>query len=127
MHSAAAGSINSFLRNDETLVIVPQNVIEFWCVATRPEAANGLGMSLAETAQRTQAFRSALVLLPDTGEIFDEWERLVTQHQVAGKPVYDTRLVAAMLVHGITHLLTFNTSDFKRYNEITVVDPASVK
>lgn len=126
MNPAAAGSINSFLRNAEKVVIIPQNLIEFWCVATRPEAANGLGLSTAETAQRIKAFRIALVLLPDTNEIFDEWERLVAEHQVTGKSVYDARLVAAMLVHDVTHILTFNTGDFKRYTEITVIDPRNV-
>ena len=29
--------------------------------------------------------------------------------------------VAAMLVHGLTHILTFNTTDFRRYAEITLV------
>ncbi len=29
--------------------------------------------------------------------------------------VHDARLTAAMLVHGLTHILTFNISDFARY------------
>ena len=29
-------------------------------------------------------------------------------------------------VHGITHLLTFNTTDFQRYSGILVLDPATV-
>lgn len=37
--------------------------------------------------------------------------------------VHDTRLVAAMLVHGLTHILTFNISDFLPYPEITAVNP----
>jgi predicted nucleic acid-binding protein len=126
MSSAAAASIDSFLRNGETLVIMPQNVTEFWCVATRPEAVNGLGLSVAETTKRIKAFRNALVLLPETGRIFEEWEQLVTQHQVVGKRVYDARLVAAMKVHNVTHLLTFNTDDFKRFSEITAVNPINV-
>jgi predicted nucleic acid-binding protein len=126
MSSAAAGSIDSFLRNGETLVIMPQNVTEFWCVATRPEAVNGLGLSVAETAKRIKAFRNALVLLPETERIFEEWEQLVAQHQVAGKRVYDARLVAAMKVHNVTHLLTFNTDDFKSFSEITAVNPINV-
>ena len=31
-----------------------------------------------------------------------------------------------MNTHRITHLLTFNTDDFKRYDGITVVNPSSV-
>ena len=50
-----------------------------------------------------------------------------SQYKVIGRRVHDTRLVAAMNVHSVTHLLTFNTDDFKRYDGITVVDPAFVK
>ena len=62
-----------------------------------------------------------------TADILSEWEQLVVKHQVLGKQVHDTRLIAAMHVHGITHLLTFNTADFKRYDGITVVNPSSVE
>ena len=41
-----------------------------------------------------------------------------------GVNVHDTKLAAAMLVHSVTHLLTFNTADFKRFPEITAVHPS---
>ena len=126
MHLAAADSIDGLLSHDEAVAIIPQNLIEFWAVATRPRVNNGLGLSVDETAQRIAAFKTALELLPDTDSIFKEWEHLVTRHQVLGKQVYDARIVAAMLVHNLTHLLTFNDSDFKRFDEITVVNPQSV-
>ena len=66
------------------------------------------------------------MLLPDTDAIFKEWEQLVTQHQVQGKQVYDARLVASMIVHDLTHVLTFNTADFKRFTAITAVNPKAV-
>ncbi len=62
----------------------------------------------------------------DTSAIFTQWEKLVVKYQVLGKQAHDTRLVAAMLVHGMTHLLTFNTSDFRRFSEITAIDPRSI-
>ncbi|MDP5018828.1 MAG: hypothetical protein NWQ43_16260 [Dolichospermum sp.] len=40
--------------------------------------------------------------------------------------MHDARLAAAMVAHNITHLLTFNVDDFKRFSEIVVVDPRSV-
>jgi hypothetical protein len=36
---------------------------------------------------------------------------------------HDARLVAAMIVHGVTHLLTFNGADFARYSGIRITDP----
>jgi predicted nucleic acid-binding protein len=126
MSSAATGSIDSLLRSGEQLFILSQNVIEFWCVATRPESSNGLGLSIPETKRRISAFRTTLLLLPDTHEFFARWEQLVDEHQVAGKQVYDARLVAAMLVHSLTHILTFNDGDFKRYQAITVINPQNI-
>jgi len=35
-------------------------------------------------------------------------------------------LVAAMHVHGVTHLLTLNVRDFARYPGITVVHPQTL-
>lgn len=43
-----------------------------------------------------------------------------------GVNVHDARLVAAMLVHGLTDILTFNTKDFARYSEITAVHPTAI-
>ena len=126
MESEAANSIKLLLRQREILVITPQNLIEFWCVATRPEVNNGLGISIDDTLRRIESFKRVLVLLPDTDSIFSEWEQLVLQYQVSGKQVYDARIVAAMNTHRITHLLTFNTADFKRFEGITVVSPSSV-
>src|SRR3954471_6267808 len=48
------------------------------------------------------------------------WEQLVTGTPVVGKNGHDARLVAAMTVHGLTHLLTFNAQDFRQFPGITV-------
>lgn len=67
----------------------------------------------------------AFQVLADSPGLFPEWRSLVRAHAVSGKPTHDARLVAAMKVHGLTHLLTFNVADFTRY-PITVLDPATV-
>ena len=70
--------------------------------------------------------KNLFALLPETTEIFSEWEKIVVQYRVSGKQVYDARLVAAMTVHGLTHLLTFNTSDFKRFTNISATSPQAI-
>ncbi len=55
--------------------------------------------------------------------MFAEWERIVIQQQVAGKNAHDARLVASMKVHSITNILTFNSVDFSRYPDITIIEP----
>lgn len=55
--------------------------------------------------------------------VYLEWKRLVALYNVSGKNVHDARLVAAMKVHGLTHVLTFNTDDFKRFEDISAITP----
>ncbi len=65
--------------------------------------------------------------LPDTPAIYTEWLRLVTAQPVTGRQVHDARIVAAMKVHGLSNILTFNVSDFKRYPQINAVHPERVE
>lgn len=45
-HSAVARrAIRTLSATGERLVIVPQNLYEFWAIATRMPASNGLGMT----------------------------------------------------------------------------------
>lgn len=126
MHSDTQRAILMLKRQGELLYIIPQNLIEFWAVATRAINSNGLGLSTAQALQETEKLKKIFILHLDTPEIFCEWESLIVKYQVMGKQVHDTRLVAAMITHQITHLLTFNINDFKRFSEIVVVDPCSV-
>lgn len=66
-------------------------------------------------------------LLPDTPEIYTEWKQVVANFNVSGVQVHDARLVAAMNVHCVTHILTFNTSDFVRYavSGLVAMDPTA--
>jgi len=67
------------------------------------------------------------LFLLETPAIYPAWEALVLQHQVMGKPAHDARLVAAMQVHGITEILTFDKAGFSRYSGIEVIHPAEVR
>ena len=57
--------------------------------------------------------------------MYTEWRRLVLTFNVSGVQVHDARLVAAMNEHGVTHMLTLNTTDFVRYGDegIVAIDP----
>ena len=50
-----------------------------------------------------------------------------SKHSVLGKQAHDTRLVALMEAHGLTHLLTFNAGDFARFPGVTCVEPADIR
>ncbi|MGA3027270.1 MAG: type II toxin-antitoxin system VapC family toxin [Bryobacteraceae bacterium] len=108
------------------LHIVAQNLIELWVVATRPLGENGLGMTPAEAATELGRIKGMFLFLPETPAIYPAWEALVLDHAVSGKPSHDARLVAAMQVHGLTAILTFDKTGFSRFPDIEVVHPAEV-
>lgn len=126
MHRLALDAMAELRRQGETLCVVPQNVYEFWVVCTRPAAQNGLGMSPAQTQTELARLKALFTLLDDTPAIFPQWEQLVIQHQIQGKNAHDARLAAAMRVHGLSRILTFNVGDFQRYQTLTVLEPSQV-
>ena len=108
------------------LCLVPQVLYEYWVVATRPENVNGPGLDQRTAEQALDQLIESYRLLRDERGIFGQWRQLLAGQPVLGKPAHDARLVAAMIRHGLTRLLTFNTRDFSRFPEITAVAPADV-
>ena len=125
-YDEVARAVSSLLTRQDELCVIAQNLIEFWSVATRPIANNGLELTIAQAAQELIKLKQSFYILPDTVDILSQWENLVVKHEVSGRQVYDARLVAAMSVHNLTHLLTFNIFDFKRFTDIIAVSPATI-
>ena len=102
-----------------------QNLIEFWAVCTRPGENNGLGLLPAQASRVLARIESsALRLSDDTDAVYGEWKKLVATHGVSEKKSHDARLVAAMNVHGITHVLTSNVDDFNRFPGVVTIQPS---
>jgi len=125
-YQAAIDGIARARLAGETLYVTPQNIAEFWAVATRPVGvANGLGLSAMAVAGEIGTIERLFQLAADDPAIYPLWKGLVLTHRVLGIQVYDARLVAAMLVHGIDCILTFNVADFSRYG-VAVLHPMAV-
>jgi predicted nucleic acid-binding protein len=124
--AAARGAVKALHRRAEQLVCFPQNLVEFWTAATRPAQVNGLGFTPEQAARYVDRFQTLLRLLPEAPETFPIWRNLVLKHRVSGIQVHDARIVAAMLVHQVQAILTFDLNDFKRYPGIIVIHPNSM-
>jgi predicted nucleic acid-binding protein len=57
-------AVANLLRRPEAIFFCPQNVAEFWHVATRPADHNGLGMSHDEALAEVRNIEDLLTLLP---------------------------------------------------------------
>lgn len=125
-HQVATAATLKLISSGNEASVTPQGLIEFWSVATRPVANNGLDWDPLRVEQQLQTFLRRFPLLDDGPAVFDAWRRLVAVHGVRGKQVHDARLVAVMEAHQISHILTFNVAAFVRYPGVTVVNPTSI-
>jgi len=100
-----------------------QNLGEFWNVLTRPAVRNGYGLSPEQANTRANEIEAKFRLIPDSPLVFREWRRLLVDYRVSGVQVHDARLVAAMRVHGVGRILTFNTRHFERFDGIQAIHP----
>ncbi len=124
----ARRAIQLLLARRERISIVPQNLYEFWAVATRrpgppPSGQNGLGFTTNRVSQWMRFFQRRFTLMHDREDLVVLWHGLVSRLGIVGSKSHDARLVAAMQSHGIASLLTFNTDHFRNF-PITLIDPA---
>jgi predicted nucleic acid-binding protein len=126
-HALVRQAMATLWARGDRFAYTSQILGEFWSVCTRPSTARGgLSVSLAETDRRLRVIERFYRFLPDTQAVHAEWRRIIVTHAVMGAQVHDARLVAAMSVHGVTHLLTLNISDFARYPGITAQHPQDI-
>jgi predicted nucleic acid-binding protein len=103
-----------------------QNIAELWNAMTRPVSRNGFGLSVLEAEREVRAIESGMSLLPDNEAVYREWRRIIVHHGVLGVQVHDARLAAAMYVHHVSHILTLNPGDFRRFTGLTPLHPETV-
>ncbi len=127
-HQMVRQAVKNLRKRGDEIFIVPQSCVEFWNVATRPAKNNGFGFPITDADFFLRLIERVFPLLPDNANVHKEWRKLVLNFGVSGVQVHDARIAAAMLVHQVTHILTFNTSDFVRYSSLGIVsvDPKTI-
>jgi predicted nucleic acid-binding protein len=87
---------------------------EYLAVVTRPQLF-AKPMTMAEAVADIEGFAAAFDVLEDGPDVGARLADLCRSVAVAGRQVHDTNIVATMLAHGETRLLTANRSDFQRF------------
>lgn len=129
LHATARDAVLALRRRRCDFCTSIQNVAEFWNVCTRPASArNGFGFEPAEVEQRVAMINRWSHVLTESEASYATWQRLASTYAVRGAAVHDARLASVMIAHGVTTILTFNGSDFSRYQPegIEALAPASL-
>ena len=126
-HALVRQAVRAIRTRGDKLLAAPQIAAEFWNVCTRPATARGgFGLTIPEADRRLRIIERIFPIRSDHPGAYPIWRALVVAHAVSGVQVHDARLVAFMLAHGVSHILTFNGPDFARFPGITPIAPASL-
>ena len=124
-HSVCRAAVDTLIERQEEVCLVPQVLVEFWVVATRPAENNGLGWEPDETDNHIGRLCGLFRLRPELPDLFDRWRQLVRHVATRGKRAHDARLAAFMAIHGIDAVVTLDPSNFRGFG-IDVVEPGTL-
>ena len=121
-HHAARTCLAQAFQNFEPLRISRQVVREYISIMTRPQTWAVL-ITRDTVLEDVNRLIIAFEILEDGPVVTDSLMTLCSEVEVGGKQIHDANIVATMLARGERRLLTFNTSDFRRYgNRIELVE-----
>lgn len=103
------------------LCVSGQIIREYLVVATRPIEVNGLGLSPSEAVHNIHSFTRRLVFLEESELVSSELLSLIQKHELNGKRIHDTNIVALMHVEHINTIISCNPEDFSPFSHIQVM------
>lgn len=120
-------ALRKLWSDGDELVTTAQNIAEFWNVSTRVATARGgFGLPVGVVEQRVKVIERLGAVLPFTTQAYQQWRSLLINYQIVGVSVHDARIVASMQEANITHILTLNDADFRRYSDVSILMPKDV-
>lgn len=102
-------------------VCVTRQVLREYISATTREQSWSQPFTLAEAIGDVERFIRRFRVLDDGPPVWAELIGLSRRFDFAGKQAHDANIVATMLAHGETRLLTFNAADFRRFGSVVEV------
>ena len=118
-YQKARQCLNKLFTEGYELCITSQIIREYLVSLTRGSIFEQR-FTLDETLRELNALLSVFTLLEETKETFSYLYDLIQKYQIQGKTIHDANIVAVMITYGIKRLVTYNTDDFKRFNEIVL-------
>lgn len=121
-HDQALAALNEWPAQGTTLYTSGQILREYLAVATRPQSANGLGLSRADSVANARSLAQRMRTLDETDKVRRRLWDIIGTVDCAGKQVHDANVVATMLAAGVETLVTMNVGDFMRFDDLISVE-----
>ena len=115
-HDIARERLDRASKESEPLRISRQVVREYLAVVTRPQTWP-VAITLQEALDDVNVLLRTFEILEDGPAVTELLVALCREVPAGGRQIHDANIVATMLAHGERRLMTFNTSDFRRYED----------
>jgi len=119
---AARNAIANHEAAGTQLWISRQVVREYLAVLSRPQAMSA-PQPLPILISDVQHFQSRFLVAEDGPNVTAELLRIIAPISIGGKRIHDANIVATMLAHGISMLLTNNPHDFGGFSNLIDIEP----
>ena len=121
-HAAASAGLRQADAAGLELWISSQIVREYLAAVTRPQPNAPAPLTMPMAVDQVRLLLQRFQAIEDGSEVRARLLSLLTSYPVAGRQVHDANIVATMLANGITHLLTFNVGDFRRFSGLIAIE-----
>ena len=102
------------------LWISRQILREYMVVMTRPGIVEK-PLSSKQAAEDAERWESIFQVADETEDVTKTLVDLVKSHDIKGKSIHDTNIVATMMKNQVSALFTLNTDDFKKFKAIQLI------
>lgn len=120
-HAQAIGVLRDFAKRGWSLHCTAQVLREYLVVATRPESANGLGLSVPDAVANIRQFRRRIALVLEPAVCIDTLLAWADRHATSGRKLHDLQILVAAFHGGMNAVLTGNTKDFPVIEEVAIL------
>lgn len=114
-------AISFISENVGQLEIAHQNILEAIRVLTHKNFSHPKRLKEALSATLSIT-RSCSLIFPNQNTLYLALE-LIKKHKLSGNKIFDAYLAATALSNGINTIATDNTRDFKKFKQISLINP----
>ena len=115
-YDVARARLDRAIRKREPMRISRQILREYLAVVTRPQTW-AVAITREDALADVATLMSTFQILEDGPPVTESLIALCRNVSVGGRQIHDANIVATMLAHGERRLLTFNSADFRRYED----------
>lgn len=119
-HEVSVRVLNN-LFTAHRVVLSPQILREFAAIVTKKTVFEQ-PLSYEQVIIKISEFEKNFTVVYENQDTLAIFKSMIAKYKINGSRVHDVYIAATMIANGINSIFTFNDSDFRGFNEISVMN-----